>query len=92
MKNGRGTGHSPMLPIGIGDSDYLDAVTGCGREDALPQIPRVDEGMAPVIKTARCGETAFLTEVREARRAEAPVCLATGYLSLYASDCRRGVA
>jgi hypothetical protein len=48
-------------------------------EDATPQIPRVDEGMARVLKAARCGEAAFLTEVREARRAEAPVCLATGY-------------
>ena len=79
MKNGRGIGHGPILPIGAGDSDYLDAQTGCGREDATPQIPRVYEGMAPVLEAARCGEAAFLTEVREARRAEATVCLAAGY-------------
>ena len=59
MKNGRGIGHGPILPIGAGDSDYLDAQTGCGREDATPQIPRVDEGMAPVLKAARCGEAAL---------------------------------
>ncbi|MNF64116.1 hypothetical protein D3C87_1145080 [compost metagenome] len=79
MRNGRGIGHGPILPIGARDSDYLDAETGYGCEDATPQIPRVDEGMAPVLKAARCGEAAFLTEVREARRAEVPVCLATGY-------------
>ena len=28
-------------------------------EDATPQIPRVDEGMAPVLKAARCGEAAL---------------------------------